>query len=131
VAVKIRLSRLGRKKIPFYRIIVCDEDSKRDGRNLEIVGTYNTLTNPATITLKEDRVKYWLSVGARPTLTTSRIIIKSIPGYFEGLEKKRLEKIRATRSKRKARAKSAGKTAAPKAAKAKGGKKATTKEAAA
>ena len=127
MAVKIRLSRFGRKKIPFYRIIVCDEDSKRDGRNLEILGTYDTLTNPATIKLKEDRVKYWLGVGARPTLTTSRIIIKAIPGYFEGLEKKRLEKIRANRAKRKARAKAAGRTPAKTAKPAK--KKAAAKAA--
>lgn len=133
MAVKIRLSRLGRNKVPFYRVIACDEDSKRDGRNLEILGTYNTLTNPATINLKEDRVKYWIGVGATPTATAAQVIEKQIPGWYSEIVKKRTEKIRAARSKRKARTKAKGgkpaAAAATKATKAKSTKKAATAQA--
>jgi small subunit ribosomal protein S16 len=76
MAVKIRLARHGAKKKPFYRIIVADSESPRDGRFMEIVGTYNPLMNPAEIKVKEDRIKYWLDQGAIPTDTVKSLIKK-------------------------------------------------------
>ena len=76
MAVKIRLARRGAKKNPFYRIVVADSESPRDGRNLETVGTYNPLLDPAEITLKDDRIKYWLGQGAIPTDTVRSILKK-------------------------------------------------------
>ena len=111
MAVTIRLSRHGRKKIPFYRIVAADKDRKRDGRYLELLGTFNPLTMPAAVNLKEDRVKHWISLGAYPSATVAKIIGTKLPGYLEGIEKSRLEKIRAKRKKRKTRA---GKKTTPK-----------------
>ena len=74
MAVKIRLRRMGKKKAPFYRIIVADSRSPRDGRFIEEIGTYDPNTNPATIELKFDRALYWLQVGAQPTETATRIL---------------------------------------------------------
>lgn len=104
MAVKIRLARHGRRNLPFYRMVVADGESRRDGRFLEIVGRVNTLTNPATTTISEDRIKYWLSVGATPSDTVSQVIEKYLPGYLGAIEKGRAEKIRSRRAKRKARA---------------------------
>ena len=67
MSVKIRLSRVGAKKQPTYRIVVAEERSKRDGRLVERLGHYDPRTNPETIVLNEERTRYWLSVGARPT----------------------------------------------------------------
>jgi small subunit ribosomal protein S16 len=76
MAVKIRLARHGAKKRPFYRIVVADSDSPRDGRFLEAVGTYNPLIDPAEVTLKENRIKYWIEQGALPTNTVKSILKK-------------------------------------------------------
>lgn len=76
MAVKIRLARHGAKKRPFYRIVVADGESPRDGRFLENVGTYNPLRDPAEVTLKTDRVQYWLQQGATPTDTVRSILKK-------------------------------------------------------
>ena len=65
--VRLRLRRVGRKKQPSYRLVAADRESPRDGKFLEVVGFYNPRTEPSTITLKEDRVFYWLSVGAQPS----------------------------------------------------------------
>ncbi|HEY3265897.1 MAG TPA: 30S ribosomal protein S16 [Armatimonadota bacterium] len=67
MAVRIRLKRMGAAHRPYYRIIVADSKSPRDGRFIETIGTYNPLTDPSTITVKEDRLAYWVSVGALPT----------------------------------------------------------------
>ena len=67
MSVKIRLSRYGAKKQPTYRIVVAEERSKRDGRIVEKIGHYNPRTEPPTVVLNEERTKYWLGVGARPT----------------------------------------------------------------
>ena len=69
MAVKIRLKRMGSKKSPFYRIVVADSRSPRDGRFIETVGTYNPLKDPAEVVLKEDLVLDWLSKGAQPSDT--------------------------------------------------------------
>ena len=76
MAVKIRLARHGAKKRPFYRIVVADNESPRDGRFLENVGTYNPLQDPAEVTLKTDRVHYWLEQGAIPTDTVRSLLKK-------------------------------------------------------
>jgi small subunit ribosomal protein S16 len=65
---------MGAKKSPFYRVVVKEKRSKRDGKYIENVGTYNPMTNPAEINLKLDRVQYWLSVGAQPTETVASLI---------------------------------------------------------
>ncbi len=65
----IRLARFGKKKQPFYRIVVLDKRKPRNGRTVEVVGTYDPLKNPALINLDAERVKYWLSVGAQPSDT--------------------------------------------------------------
>ena len=74
--VKIRLTRMGDKKSPFYRIVVADERSPRDGRFIDIVGTYNPLTNPAEIKIDAEKAKQWLKNGARPTDTVKSLFIQ-------------------------------------------------------
>lgn len=74
--MKIRLARHGGKKRPFYRIVVANIESPRDGRFLEVVGTYNPLPDPEIVTLKDDRVKYWISQGAELTNTVKNILKK-------------------------------------------------------
>jgi small subunit ribosomal protein S16 len=74
--VKLRLRRMGAKKRPSYRIVAAESNSPRDGRFIEAIGFYDPLTSPATITLKEDRVKHWLSVGAQPTETVRDIFVR-------------------------------------------------------
>lgn len=73
MAVKIRLKRMGQKKAPFYRIIVADSRSPRDGRFIEEIGTYDPTQNPTAYTIKEDLAKKWLETGAQPTETVARI----------------------------------------------------------
>jgi small subunit ribosomal protein S16 len=76
MAVKIRLARHGAKKRPFYRVVVADSESPRDGRYLETVGTYNPVQDPAEVSLKKERIKYWLDQGARPTDTVRSLLKK-------------------------------------------------------
>jgi len=78
MAVRIRLARHGAKKKPFYRIVVADSESPRDGRYLETVGTYNPLLDPAEITVKQERVQYWLDQGAIPTDTVRNLLKKEV-----------------------------------------------------
>lgn len=77
MAVKIRLRRIGAKKAPFYRVVVADSRSPRDGKFLEMIGTYNTLTDPATIEIDAEKAKKWLANGAQPTETVKTILKKS------------------------------------------------------
>ena len=74
--VKIRLRRMGAKKSPYYRIVVDDSRSTRDGRCIEEIGTYNPLTEPAAITVDADKAKTWIQNGAQPT-DTVRGLLKS------------------------------------------------------
>ena len=74
MTVKVRLARAGAKHRPFYRIVVADERCPRDGSFLELVGTYNPRTDPEEVTLKMDRIDYWLSKGAKTTQTVSELI---------------------------------------------------------
>lgn len=77
MAVKIRLTRMGDKKAPFYRLVVADSRSPRDGKFIEILGTYNPLTNPSEIKVDSEKVKSWISKGAKPTDTAKDILVKS------------------------------------------------------
>ena len=76
MAVKIRLTRLGRKKLPYYRIIVADVEAKRDGKFLDIVGTYDPLKDPAEITFDSEKLQSWLDKGAKPTTTVKSLMVK-------------------------------------------------------
>lgn len=76
MAVRIRLKRMGAKKRPFYRVIVADSRSPRDGRFIETLGTYNPLTNPSEVRLDADRVQTWLSRGAQPSDTVKRLLAR-------------------------------------------------------
>ena len=80
MGVRIRLARHGAKKKPFYRIVVADNESPRDGRFLEKVGTYDPLVNPAKVALNSDRIKYWMEKGATPTDTVKSLLKKE--GFF-------------------------------------------------
>lgn len=77
MAVKIRLTRLGDKKSPFYRVIVADSRSPRDGRFIDLIGTYNPLVDPAEIKIDADKAKKWLANGAQPTDTARALLVKS------------------------------------------------------
>ncbi len=74
MAVKLRLTRVGSKKNPVYRIVAADSRSPRDGKFLEIVGRYNPQADPSVIELKEERIKDWLSKGAQPSATVQRLL---------------------------------------------------------
>ena len=74
MAVKIRLTRLGKKKAPFYRIVVADSRNKRDGRVIEEIGTYDPNTDPSTYKVDEEAAKKWLANGAQPTETVAKIL---------------------------------------------------------
>ncbi|MBW1675245.1 MAG: 30S ribosomal protein S16 [Deltaproteobacteria bacterium] len=80
MSVKIRMARYGAKKKPYYRIVVASSDAPRDGRFLDLVGTYDPLKKPAAVTLKHDRVKEWIEKGAIPTATVKSILKKE--GFF-------------------------------------------------
>jgi len=74
VAVRMRLTRVGSKKNPIYRVVVADSRSPRDGRFIEILGRYNPQTEPSTIELDEAKVKEWLGKGAQPSDAVARLI---------------------------------------------------------
>ena len=77
MAVKMRLRRMGAKKAPFYRVIVADSRSPRDGRFIDEVGYYNPMTNPAEIKIDAEAAKKWLANGAQPTETVKSLLKKS------------------------------------------------------
>jgi small subunit ribosomal protein S16 len=80
VAVRLRLTRVGGRKDPVWRVVVADQRSKRDGRVIETVGHYNPQTNPSTITLDEARVRDWLARGAQPSQSVRKLLrIHGIP----------------------------------------------------
>ena len=74
MAVRMRLTRVGSKKNPIYRVVVADSRSPRDGRFIDIVGRYNPQTEPSTLELDEDKVKDWLGKGAQPSNTVARLL---------------------------------------------------------
>ncbi|MDR1020611.1 MAG: 30S ribosomal protein S16 [Synergistaceae bacterium] len=77
MAVRIRLSRHGKKKAPFYRLVVADSRSPRDGRFIEMIGTYNPMTDPADVKVDEARALHWLEVGATPSDTARALLRKA------------------------------------------------------
>jgi len=77
MAVRIRLTRLGKKKNPFYRIIVADSECKRDGKFLDIVGTYDPMQDPAAVRIDDDKLQHWIGRGAIPSTTVKSIIKKN------------------------------------------------------
>ena len=83
MSVKIRLKRMGAKKTPFYRIVVADSRSPRDGRQIETVGTYNPLTKPAEVKINEELALQWLQNGAKPSDTVRNLFSdKGIMGKY-------------------------------------------------
>ena len=75
--VKIRLQRVGKKKAPFYHVVVADSRSPRDGKIIEQLGTYDPMTDPATINLDKEKVEKWIKNGAKPTDTVKALIEKA------------------------------------------------------
>ena len=75
--VMIRLARFGARKQPYYRIVAIEKDRARNGRSIEVVGTYNPRTNPATVDLKHERVAYWRSVGAQFSTIVEKLVAKN------------------------------------------------------
>ena len=75
--VMIRLARIGARKQPYYRIVAIEKDRARNGRSIEVVGTYNPRTSPATVNLKHERIAYWRSVGAQFTPSVAKLVAKN------------------------------------------------------
>jgi len=90
MAVKIRLKRMGAKKSPFYRIVVADSRSPRDGRYIEVVGTYNPVTQPAKVDINEELALKWLQDGAKPSDTVRNLF--SNQGIMEKFHNAKLSK---------------------------------------
>ena len=90
MAVKIRLKRMGAKQRPFYRIVVADSRSPRDGRFIEEIGTYNPIVEPAEIKFDKDTAKKWISNGAQPTDTVRALFRKT--GLLEEIHKEKISK---------------------------------------
>jgi small subunit ribosomal protein S16 len=86
--VRIRLRRMGLKKQPTYRIVVCDREAPRDGAFIEIIGTYNPRTEPESVQVQEDRALYWMKVGAQPSEAVQQLFRKTgTTGRYERLMK--------------------------------------------
>lgn len=96
MAVKIRMKRIGAKKRPFYRIVVADERSPRDGKFIEEIGYYNPISEPKVFKIDSERVNYWIGVGAKPTTTVARLLKTD----FEDLAKQVEEKKKAEAEKK-------------------------------
>ena len=99
--VKIRLRRVGAKNKPMYRIVVADSRSPRDGAFIEIIGHYNPLTDPESLTIDKDKASKWLGYGARPTVTVARLLSKSDVEIPTKLKPKPSGKLKAGKSKSK------------------------------
>lgn len=72
----IRLARFGARKQPYYRVVVIEKDRARNGRSIEVIGTYNPRTNPASVALKQDRIDYWTSKGAQLSDRVAKLVAK-------------------------------------------------------
>lgn len=75
----IRLARIGARKQPYYRVVVIEKEQPRNGRPVEVVGTYNPRTNPASVDLKRERIEYWVSKGAQMSDRVSKLVAKPSP----------------------------------------------------
>lgn len=108
----IRLQRAGRKKLPFYRVVVAEKSSPVKGKFLERVGHYNPLSNPKELVLEQDRVKHWITSGAQPSQTVARLLakegIKEVEKFIKDIpskpSKKELEAEKAKEEVAKAKA---------------------------
>ncbi len=109
MSVKIRLRRIGAKKHPFYRLVVADSRSPRDGKFIEILGTYDPMTEPVKLNLDQDKIKVWLQKGARPSDTARAFLID------QGLLPKESARKRPTKPPKPAAAPPAAAPAAPSA----------------
>lgn len=89
MAVKIRMKRLGAKKRPFYRIVVADERSPRDGKFIEEIGYYNPISEPKEFKIDSERVNYWIGVGAKPTTTVARLLKTDFEDLAKQVEAKK------------------------------------------
>ena len=129
MAVKIRLKRMGAKKNPFYRVVVADSRSPRDGKIIELLGTYNPLVTPAEVKINEELALNWLNKGAIPTDTVKNLLSREgIIKKFHDSKVKTGSKPKAEKKVEKKEEKKPAKKAAEKPAKAPA-KKATTKKA--
>ena len=90
MAVKLRLKRMGAKKRPFYRVVAADSRSPRDGRMIEVVGTYNPISEPAEVKIDEEKAMKWLQNGAEPTDTVRDLLRKQ--GILEKFHNQRMTK---------------------------------------
>ena len=106
--VKIRLRRIGAKKHPFYRIVVADSRTARNGRFIESVGTYDPNQDPPVVTMEKERIEYWLGIGAQPSDTTRGLLKRQ--GFLGGIV------VKAEEPKKSTKATKAAKAAAEKAA---------------
>jgi small subunit ribosomal protein S16 len=79
----IRLARVGARKQPHYRVVVIEKDRARNGRSVEVVGTYNPRTEPASVLLKRDRIEYWTSNGAQLSETVGKLLARYKPAEAE------------------------------------------------
>jgi small subunit ribosomal protein S16 len=119
LAVHIRLRRMGKKKRPFYRIVAAESRRARDGRFLEVLGTYNPIEVPAVVTVREERLSYWLSEGAEPSDTVSSLLTQI--GFIDKYRKARTGAdvtevaLKTTIKERKKKTRRAKKAAAVKA----------------
>ena len=103
MAVKLRLKRMGAKQKPFYRVIVADSRSPRDGRFIESVGTYDPIKKDNNITINEERVNYWLDNGAQPTDTVKNILSKAgVWATYKNSKVKKAEKTTKKSTKKEA-----------------------------
>ena len=132
MAVRLRLQRRGAKKRPFYRVVAADRRAPRDGRFIELLGTYDPLQDPPLIRLNADRINYWVGVGAIPSETVQGIIKKVAEGKGIDLSKEdadkaalaaRLESKQQAISNRRAEAIEEAKKAASKVAETRGGRR--------
>lgn len=103
MAVTLRLARHGQKNRPFYRIVATETANRRDGKFIEIIGTYNNMSEPAVAKLNEEKIRKWIAVGAQTSGVVRDLIKKQIPGLVEAREENQLKKLQAARKARKAR----------------------------
>jgi small subunit ribosomal protein S16 len=96
MAVRIRLRRLGAKKRPFYRVVVTDQRSPRDGRFIENIGKYHPLEDPSLIEIDQERALYWLGVGAQPS-NTVRVLLTKV-GIWEKFTAEKMERAKAAKA---------------------------------
>ena len=120
--IRIRLKRIGKKRTPFYRVVVADKPDKRDGRFIENLGSYDPHANPPSVIIDAEKVKAWLAKGAQPSESAEKFVVragvmeKAAPKPKAKLEVKRAEQAKAAEARAKVRAEEAEKAAKAEAA---------------